>query len=92
MLSLQRSSVSRYFACGESLSQLTIVQANVFGDLVAQPFATKTDELVHSTVGKLSLEKKSTISSRLTAPSSPKKHSSLSYVFDDFEQRSSSGT
>lgn len=76
--------------CGESLSKLTVVQANTFSDLVAQPFAVKTEELVNSAVTNLALEKVEKISYPYSV-SSAKEHKSLSYVFDDFEQSNDNG-
>ena len=73
--------MSRYVACGDSLSNLVIAQMTAFSDLIVQPFAVKTDELLNSIVTKLSLEKTEAISSRLASPAAPKAHTSLSYVF-----------
>lgn len=78
---IKRTSISKYVACGESLSNLAIVQVSGFSDLVAQPFATKSDELVNSVVFKLSLGKVEAIGSPLARPATPKAHTSLSYVF-----------
>ncbi len=83
--------MTKYVACGESLSKLTIVYAGGYSDLMAQPFATKTDELVNAVITKWTLEKKESIGSRLAAPAYPKEHKSLSYVFGDFNQLSQNG-
>ena len=73
--------VSRYVACGDSLSSLVIAQVSTYSELIARPFAVKTDELLNSVVTKLSLEKTEAIISRLASPAAPKAHTSLSYVF-----------
>ena len=78
-------------ACGESLSKLTIVYAGGYSDLLAQPFATKTNELVNAVITKWTLEKKQSIGSPLAAPAYPKEHKSLAYVFGDFNQLSQDG-
>ncbi|XP_046638923.1 vitellogenin-like [Daphnia pulicaria] len=88
---LKRTAVTKYVACGESLSKLTIVYAGGYSDLMAQPFATKTDELVNAVITKLTLEKKESIGSHLAAPAYPKEHKSLNYVFGDFNQLSQDG-
>ena len=58
---------------------------------MAQPFATKTDELVNAVITEWKLEKKESTGSRLAAPAHPKEHKSLSYVFGDFHQLSQDG-
>ena len=88
----QRTSVTKYVACGESLSKLTIVYAGGYSDLIAQPFATKTDELVNAVITKLTLENKESIGSPIAAPEAFKEHKSLTYVFGDFAQLNQDGT
>lgn len=87
----QRTSVTKYLACGESLSKLTIVYVGGYSDLMAQPFATKTNELVNAVVTKWTLQKKESIRSRLPTPAYPKEHNSLAYVFGDLNQMSQNG-
>ena len=87
----QRTAVTKYVACGEWLSKLTIVYAGGYSDLMAQPFATKTDELVNAVITEWKLEKKESIGSRLATQAHPKEHKSLSYVFGDFNQLSQDG-
>lgn len=87
----QRSSVYKYVACGD-LPMLTVVQASGFSDLVAQPFAIKSEELVNFVVTHWSLQKKEHVSSRLSLSSTPKEHKSLSYIHEDFNQMSQDGT
>ena len=87
----QRTAVTKYVACGESFSKLTIVYAGGYSDLMAQPFATKTDELVNAVITKWTLEKKESIGSRLATPAYPKQHKSLNYVFGDFNQLNQDG-
>jgi hypothetical protein len=72
-------------ACGDDFPSLTFVHAYAFSDLLAQPFATKTEELLNAVIISLRLERKEAISSALSV-SSPKSHESLAYVFGDFQQ------
>jgi hypothetical protein len=88
---LQRVAESNYLACGENFPSLTYVHTYAISDLLAQPFATKTDELVNSVIISLSLVKKGPIGSALSV-SSAKYHSSLAYVFGDFQQVNGDGT
>jgi hypothetical protein len=69
-----------------------IVHVYGFSDVWVQPFATKTDELVNSVISHWSFEKKESISSRYPTPSSPiKEWKTLSYVWDDWQQRDQDG-
>ena len=88
----QRTSVTKYVACGDSLSKLTIVHAGGYSDLLAQPFATKTDELVNVVITKLTLETKESIGSPIAVPEASVEHKSLAYVFGDFAQLNEDGT
>ena len=74
------------------MSKLTIVYAGGYSDLMAQPFATKTDELVNAVITKWTLEKKESIGSRLAAPATAKEQKSLAYVFGDFAKLNQDGT
>ena len=74
------------------MSKLTIIHVGGFSDMLAQPFAVKTDELVNSVTVSWSLEKKQSISYRLAVPPYPKAHQSLSYVFGDFNQLNKDGS
>lgn len=84
--------MTKYVACGESLSKLTVVYAGGYSDLFAQPFATKTDELVNSVITKFTLENKESIGSSMAAPATAKEHKSLAYVFGDFAKLNQDGT
>ncbi len=84
--------MAKYVACGKSWSDLIIVLVNGFSDVWVQPFATKTDELLNSVITKWSFEKKESIRSWFPAPSSPKEHKTLSYVWVDFQQLTEDGT
>ena len=88
----QRTAVTKYIACGESLSKLTVVHASSYSDLQAQPFATKSDELVNSVITRWALIKKESIDYRFAIASYPKEHKSLSYVFGDFNQVNDDGS
>jgi hypothetical protein len=75
-------------ACGDDFPSLTFVHAYAFSDLLAQPFATKTngnEHLLNSVIISLRLERKEAISSALSV-SSAKSYESLAYVFGDFQQ------
>jgi hypothetical protein len=84
--------MAEYVACGKSWSDLLIVHVYGFSDVWVQPFATKTDELVNSVITNWSFEKKERITSRFATPSSPKEHTTLSYVWGDFQQWDRDGT
>jgi len=84
--------MANYVACGKSWSDLLIVHVYGFSDVWVQPFATKTDELVNSVITHWSFEKKESISSQFPAPLSPKKHTTLTYVWGDFQQWNEDGT
>ena len=76
----------KYIACGETYPFVTIVHASGFSNLLVQPFATKTDELMNAVVTLWTLETKEKVSSRLAISSSVKEHKSLAYVFGDWKQ------
>lgn len=82
----------KYVACGESISKLTVVNIYGFSDLMVQPFAAKTEELLNSVITSWSIEKEEGITSFFGSSTSPKRHTSLSYVFDDFQQLNHDGT
>lgn len=73
-------------ACGDNYPRVTVVQANGFSDLHAQPFATKSDELMNAIVTQWTLEKKEKFNNQFSSMPSFKEHNSLSYVFGDFKQ------
>lgn len=91
MVSLQRTSTTRFIACGESASQLTFVHAHSYSNLLPSPFGTKSEKLVALSVTHWALERKEPIGARLGAPSTPIVHKSLVYVFDEFQQRDECG-
>lgn len=82
--------MTKYVACGD-LSKLTIVHGSSYSNLVAQPFATKAEELVNAAITNWSLEKQERIGSVLAVASDSKVHKSLSYIFGDFEQSTKDG-
>ncbi|KAI9554120.1 hypothetical protein GHT06_019392 [Daphnia sinensis] len=88
---MHRTAMVKYVACGESISKLIVVNIYGFSDLMVQPFATKTEELLNSVITSWSLEKKESVTSFFKSLTSPKKHTSLSYVFDDFQQLNHDG-
>ena len=79
-------------ACGENYPNVIVVHASGFTDLVAQPFATRTDELVNSVVVTWSIEKEEPISSRLILPSSVQEHKSLAYANEGSNQSNQNRT
>lgn len=82
----------KYVACVESISKLTVVNIYGFSDLMVQSFAAKTEELLNSVITSWSIEKKEGITSFFGSLTSPKRHPSFSYVFDDFQQLNHDGT
>ena len=84
--------MAKYVACGNSWSDLLVVHIDGFSDVLVQPFATKTDELVTSVITSWSFEKKEAISFPFVTPSHLKEHKTLAFVWDDFQQENQDGT
>jgi len=81
---MQRTTTSKYIACGQ-MNKLNVVHITGFGDLISRPFAIKTEQISANSLTSWVLEKKESISSMLTAPSNPKKWTSLSYIWAEME-------
>ena len=82
---LQRTSTFKYIGCGPSFDKLNVVHISGFGDFIAKPFGIKTEKISANSLTSWVLEKKESISSMLSAPSSPTEWSSLAYVFAEIE-------
>ena len=76
----------KYIACGGNYPFVTVVHASGFSNLLVQPFATKTEELLNAVVTQWTLETKQQVSSPLAVSPSAKEHKSLAYVFGDWKQ------
>ena len=77
---LQRTSVFKYIACGESVDKLIVVHASGFSDLLATPFATKSEPLANSVIIDWALEQKEQLSNRFTMPANAKTYGSLTFT------------
>jgi len=84
---MQRTAFNKYIGCGTwpKLTYITLVSNN---DLLVKPFATETESLTNTNAIRWELEKKESISSKFSTPSSPKTLETLAHIFPEFEQDS----
>ncbi len=79
--------MNKYIGCG-TFPKLTFISLASNNDLLVRPFATETESLTNTNAIRWYLEKKETISSKFSTPSSPKIYETLSHIFPEFDQDS----
>ena len=78
---MQRTSHSKYVACGKGPSDWTIIRVEALSDFVVQPFAIRTEKLNSRAMMWLTLKSKEAITSPIAPPPNTKTWSELAYTF-----------